>query len=174
MTRRRDEVVVGTVPVAIVSEPGTRENPFPVRARADGDVVVSLELWRPQRRALPTEAGDWMDLGGLVYDVEVGTTGRDCPQAALSTGESSLVPAPMTEAGAGEDASGGFRDTTADRAPDAGNTLTVTANLSACMRARRVEFATPERWDQGETKVVSIRSTDRTSFAGQTLYFRLG
>ncbi len=28
MTRRRDEVVVGTVPVAIVSEPGTRENPF--------------------------------------------------------------------------------------------------------------------------------------------------
>lgn len=160
-------------PVAAGTGPGTPGNPFPVDAGPDGDIVATLSFWRPQRRAIPgVESGDWTDIGRLIYEVEAGDTGRDCPQDAYSVKNQPLAPAPMLEAGPGEDPTGGLRDTAIDGSELAGTPLTVKVNLSACLRARRAEFSGPESWSRGETKTISMRATDRTSYTAQLLAFR--
>lgn len=151
--------------------PGTWENPFAAKAGPGGDIIGRLTFWRPQRRPIPPETGEWTDIGGLVYEVEGGNSGRDCPQRAYSTTDPNLTPAPLP-APEGEDETGGLRDLAPDRPANPSNTVTITVNLSACLRARRVEFPGPESWKQGETKVFSVRGTDRTAYAAQTIAFR--
>ena len=59
--------------------PGTKENPFIVSDGPDADstppgasgpipeIEVTLTFWRPQRKALPEEPGEWIDVGHTVY-----------------------------------------------------------------------------------------------------------
>ena len=44
--------------------------------------------------------------------------------------------------------------------------------LSSCLRARRQEFPQPEGWQPGQTKMFTLRSTDRSSYASQTFIFK--
>jgi hypothetical protein len=112
----------------------------PVRTGPDGDVVLRLTLWRPQR---PRTAGDpgtgtWMDVGNLAYIVAVGgsSTQPDCPQRSFSALDGNLraltsSPAPQIDLGAG-----GFADVGGDRPADPANTLSFTLNLSDCLRSK--------------------------------------
>ena len=112
----------------------------PVRAGPDGDVVLRLTLWRPQR---PRTAGDpgtgtWMDVGNLAYIVSVGgsSTQPDCPQRSFSAPDANLraltsSPAPQIDPGAG-----GFADVRGDQPADPANTLSFTLNLSDCLRSK--------------------------------------
>ena len=147
---------------------GTRDNPFPVKAGASGDVVLEMSFWRPQRRAIPPETSEWIDVGGLTYGAGIG---RDCPQAAFTTTDP-LAPDPL-RGDVGEDGSGGLRDLAADRTANPANTITYKLNLSACLRARSADFAGPEDWRRGETKVFSFSATDQKAYTGQELAFRL-
>jgi hypothetical protein len=138
--------------------PGVRENPFPVKSGPGGDVVLTLRFWRPQRRPIPPETGDWIDIGRLIYEIDGGDQGHDCPQRAFSNADANLTPAPFN------DETGGLLDQTADRPPNRANTLSYTVNLTTCLGS--------EPWKPGETKQFDVRGTDRTGYAAQTVFFK--
>lgn len=112
----------------------------PVRAGPNGDLVLRLTLWRPQRPRTPGDpgTGTYMDVGGLAYMIYVGgsATQPDCPQQSFSALDGNLraltsSPAPKIDAGAG-----GFADVLGDRPADPANTLSFTVNLSDCLRSK--------------------------------------
>ena len=62
------------------SGPGTMGNDFPVAAGPTGDVALKLTFWRPQRKPIPPEPGDWTDIGKLKYLARVQTSGGRVPR----------------------------------------------------------------------------------------------
>jgi hypothetical protein len=109
--------------------------PAPVRAGPNGDVVLELSVWRPQRRRIAGESGDseWMDVGGLTYAVAVPSAGPGfCPQSSFSTTDPDLTPVPSSTLPGG---AGGFNDRAGDQPQSASNTLTYTLNLTRCLES---------------------------------------
>lgn len=121
--------------------PGTNDNPFPVAAGADGNIVLTLTFWRPQRRPIPPEPGAWTDIGGLTYATRLSGVGLACPQSALSDTDPNLTPAPSPVFGMG----GGFTDLVPDRPASATNTFTYALNVTQCLTSLG------RSWSQGET-----------------------
>ncbi|MEK6276844.1 MAG: hypothetical protein AABM29_02370 [Actinomycetota bacterium] len=126
--------------------PGTQGNGFPV-AGPGGDVVVTLTFWRPQRRPIPPETGDWIDIGGLTYETifqHVGplpggiTVQKPCPQSAYSSTDPQLGPPPPLVPDPG------LTDRATDRPASSTNTLTFTVNLTQCLTSLGVP------WNSGE------------------------
>jgi hypothetical protein len=87
------------------SAPGTGGNPALLGPNAGGDYVLTLTVWRPQRRAIES-AGDaegYIDIGRLEYEVNVPNVprspsaqpgsgqGPQCPPASLSTSDPGLT-----------------------------------------------------------------------------------
>ena len=58
---------------ATFTYPRPSKQPLPVRAGPNGDVVLRLTFWRPQRRRLVGEPGEgrWMDVGNLDYTTSI-------------------------------------------------------------------------------------------------------
>lgn len=147
-------------PVAAGS-PGTAGAPAEARANADGDVVLTFTIWRPQRpRIAPFEA-KWVDIGGLGYSVDVpnapsggGTAPGTCAAATLSESDASLTPD-------GDQ----LLDSAADRAADPANTLTFSVNMTDCL-------GSGASWDVGETLNFDIQArTKDGDNAAQKLNF---
>lgn len=162
----------GTVsyPVA-AGGPGTDGNGFPVAAGPDGDVIITLELWRPQRRPIPNEAGDWIDVGGLIYGLIANSVGgpggspvnQPCPQSALSTSDPSL-------AVGGPAGNSGFTDQAPDGPANPGNRLTFTVNMTDCLAASGTD------WPVGAEASISLSAIlapagQIFTGAGQTVAF---
>ena len=148
-------------------QPGTLSSPvgpgngFPVAAGQDGNVVVHLRLWRPQRRRIEGEPGmgEWTDIGGLTYIVQAfsqraGPPGADCPQDSLSQPGGGLRPPPSPEQVPGRNQQGeligGLSDTAPDQPADRGNLLSFTVNVSRCLATRGIN------WQAGETITLNI------------------
>lgn len=121
------------------SSPGAGANPLTVAPNGAGDYVLTLSLWRPQRRAIESagEAGGFIDIGGLEYDVNLPNVpgapsgqGPNCPAASLSTSDPDLS---VKEIIGGL---GRLADSAPDRRPNPANALTFTVNLSECARLR--------------------------------------
>jgi hypothetical protein len=156
-----------TYPVA-PSDPGTVGTPITVPAV--GDVSVTFTLWRPQRAAIPAagETGDWVDIGGLNYSVDVpngpataGSPGGPgpglCPGSTLTTGDTNLTVS-------GES----LLDGASDAVPDTANTITFTVNLTACATSKG-----GASWDAGEDLKVDIQArTADGDNAAQAIMFR--
>ena len=144
--------------------PGSRENPFPVRARANGEVLVTMTFWRPQRRPIPPESGEWIDIGGLSYSAKTHFTAQPgCPQRAFSENDPNLAPAdsPLP------DGPGGVVDGAPDRPANPANTFTLTLNLTGCRANHGASF------EPGETVTLSFHGVsyggpDEGSTRGQT------
>ena len=128
-------------------DPGTNSNGLPAGAPAGGDVVLTLTFWRPQRRPIPPETGDWVDIGGLTYKSIVQHVGappggtevaKSCPQSTLSSTDLSPPPGPFPGGSA-------LVDPAPDRPASPANTFTYTLNLSECLRQLGVS------WNSGET-----------------------
>jgi hypothetical protein len=137
-------------------DPGTSGNGFPVSdgPDADSDVEVSVTLWRPQRRPTSEQEcsqpgpgcmeREWIDVGGLDYTAssrEGHERTRDagwCSQADFASSDSSLSPGFPDEQG------GGFRDLAPSRPANVANTFTYTLNLTRCLKAFGVGFASGE------------------------------
>lgn len=150
---------VNTSPAVGVSYPvapsdtGTMNNPILVPH--SGDVKVTFTLWRPQRAAISAagEVGDWVDIGGLTYSVDLpnapstpGSPGAGgpglCKAAYLSTTDASLT--------LGAE---GVLDTGRDGVPDPAKTLTYTVDLAGCVASK-----SGESWDAGETLKVDLQA----------------
>jgi hypothetical protein len=126
--------------------PGTRNNGFLVAAGPGGDVVLTVTLWRPQRRRIDGDpgVGEWIDIGGLRYTVLAGG-GGDCPPSAFSTDDPNLTPAPATQFHGG-----GVEDLAADEPADAANTFTYKLNVTNCLASKG------RSWSSGETQELSF------------------
>ena len=164
------------------SGPGTQNNPFPVSANpSTGDVNVTVTLWRPQRRPLPTEPGysdppsAWTDIGGLLYEVGIEDMGSLCPRDAFTAGDSNLIAPPSESAP-------GLLDTAGPQPANPGNTLRYTINLTTCVSSpvitgpRGEEPAPPVSFAPGETRhfgfqAASFSSTNGASATTQ-IFFR--
>ena len=108
---------------------------LPVEAGPDGDVVVTLAFWRPQRRPIPPETAEWVDIGGLGYVAQTsGEVSGGCPQSSF------LITHPELTAFATWPDAGGFKDLAGDRPADPANTFTFTLNLSDCLAAHGGSF----------------------------------
>ena len=126
---------------------GSQGNPFPVEARPNGDVLVTMTFWRPQRRPIPPESGDWIDMGGLGYSAKTHFTAQPgCPQSAFSENDPNLAPSesPLP------DGPGGVIDLAADQPANPANTFTFTLNLTECRANHGASF------DPGETITLSF------------------
>jgi hypothetical protein len=121
------------------SGPGTRANPFPVAARPNGDVVVTLKFWRPQRRPIAPETGEWIDIGRINYTAEIADVGLGCPSNAFSENDPDLTPRITTPADI-EDDTAALADRAPDRPASAANTFTYTLNLTRCLAAHGRSF----------------------------------
>lgn len=143
--------------------PGTRGNPFPVEAGPGGDVVVTLTFWRPQRRPIPPETGDWIDIGGLNYRATLSGMdpgGHTCEQGAYSSSDSNLTPTDPTP----EPGGGGFADHAPDRPATTTNTLTYRLNLTACLESKGQSFRNGEQAGFGFAAVTpQMNAVDATS-----------
>jgi len=146
---------VGVAYPVAPSDPGTAGTPIVVPAT--GDVSVTFTLWRPQRAAISAagEVGDWVDIGGLGYAVDV--PDGPCPGATLSTTDPGLTATAE-----------GFRDGARDAVPDTANTITFTVNLTACATS-----VGGTSWDSGEDLKVDVRArTADGDTAAQAIAFR--
>jgi hypothetical protein len=148
---------------------------LPISASSGQDLVMTLSVWRPQRRRIVNDpapqgeaSGTWIDIGGLFYGVKVDGTGSpgpggQCPQSAFSEDDPNLAPPLSPLAG------GGLIDTVVDpvdRPASPANTLTFTVNLSQC---------DPVPWQVGQTRFVSIGVSTPTggpAFASQAVPFK--
>ncbi|MGH3116918.1 MAG: hypothetical protein ACRDQ2_07350 [Gaiellales bacterium] len=122
--------------------PGVQGNPFPVEARPNGNVILTLTFWRPQRRPIPGEAGysdpptSWTDIGRLNYTAGINSTPLGCPQGSFSENDPNLAQVSYT-GGSNYD---GLADLVADRPADPANTFTYTLNLTECLSSHGRSF----------------------------------
>jgi hypothetical protein len=145
------------------SGPGTRENPFPVAARPNGDVVVALKFWRPQRRPIAPETGDWIDMGRVNYTAGIADVGLGCPSNAFSETDPDLTPRITTPADI-EDDTAALADQAPDRPASPANTFTYTLNLTRCLAAHGRSFNPGQAQGFGFRGFVSNGSDDAQQY----------
>jgi hypothetical protein len=129
-----------TYPVA-AGGPGTQANPLPVTKAANGDYTLTLTFWRPQRKAIAGagEGSDFVDIGGLAYDVNIPNAGGpaggsgapvspQCDPASLSTADPHG--AVVSD---GNGSIGRVADNAPDQPSDPANTLTFSVDLTKCL-----------------------------------------
>ena len=146
-----------------VSYPASTD-PMTVAPGSDGDIVLTLTLWRPQRKRIPADPapgpGDsatWTDIGGLNYIVTIAnvedagpSSGAPCPPSAFSTDDPNLTPLPA------DSPNGGFVDLATDRPANPANTLTYTLNASKCVEGAGFT------WNPGKTVSFNLTTTTET------------
>jgi len=124
---------------------GTMGNGFPVAAGPDGNVILTLTFWRPQREPIPPEPGPWTDIGGLTYSTVVqhlgappaGTTVQQpCPQSSYSATPDQPLAPPASGAG--------LTDQLGDQPASADSKLTYTLNLTQCLTSVGASWSTGE------------------------------
>ena len=137
----------------------------PVRAGPNGDVVLRLTLWRPQRQRTAGDpgTGTWIDVGALAYTVSVGgsSTLPGCSQRSFSAPNANLQaltssPAPRVDPGAG-----GFADVRGDQPAGPANTLSFTLNLSDCLRSKGMTVQPGGGMSIGVTAIATGRDEAR-------------
>jgi hypothetical protein len=159
--------------------PGTGGNPALIGPNGGGDYVLTLTVWRPQRRAIESAGEDegYIDIGRLEYEVNVPNVPRSpssqpgsgqapqCPPASLSTSDSHMTVKTIA---------GGFgrvADSASDQPSKASNTLTFTVNLSECARLRGGSL---QRGDTLNVDIAAIPANpDSHDHANQIIWFRM-
>jgi hypothetical protein len=126
-------------PPAANTDLGTTGDPIGVAPGSNGDVVLTLTFYRPQRLGIPG-AGEpqFMDIGNLNYTLTAapmpsggptpGGSG-ECPAAAYSNPSSTLT---RTTGVGHHSADGLLIDSAADQPASPANTMSVTVDLGQC------------------------------------------
>lgn len=159
--------------------PGSERNPIMVEPNAQGEIVFTMTIWRPQRTAFPNESGEFIDLGHLGYPISSpslpfkgqggGGGGSDrlgsCRRDTYSTSDPNLkVPT--------DDQLAGPVDQSGDAPPSPGRTLTFSINLTQCLDGRNEENV-KATWDKGETFDLTLQAkTPVGDNGGQRLFLQ--
>lgn len=110
-------------------------------------MLVTLTFWRPQRRPIPPETAQWIDIGRLNYTAGPGD-GSSCQQSDFSETDPNLRP--LTKADVGNNNYFGVKDLAPDRPANPVNTFTYTLNLTRCLASGGTSF------NPGETRTFSF------------------
>ena len=159
----------------------------------EGDVVLTLEFWRPQREAIAgVEQGEWTDIGGLVYapgfsgpwsGSDPGQQGRRglpslpaCARGDVSTTDPQLTPEEVV----GPFNRGfGFRDSATDRPASRANSLSFSVNVTDCLASTTTIPNVGGSWESGENVSMWLQGSlgegaaDGNAAATQQLLFTL-
>jgi hypothetical protein len=169
--------------------------PYPVQSEFritehDGNLDLTVSLWRPQRRPTPSEPGyadpptAWTDVGGLSYQTVLG--GPDwgagnmaCPNDSLSSLDPQLTPASLPGS---VDQVGGFIDTRdpADQPASPDATLTYSIDITKCIALLNAELAQRGAaqtlsWPAGASRPLTFKARDygnRVQSAATVLFKR--
>jgi hypothetical protein len=154
--------VIATVPALVsysdgqgtsvtIPYPNNPHDQYPVKAGPGGQVVVTMTLWRPQRKPIPPETAEWIDVGGLMYQVHAACTPgagpgcsppqEACPQDAYATADPNLGGRPASLPAFHD---GALSDLASDRPASPTNTLTFSINLTRCLAVNGLSWAPGE------------------------------
>lgn len=121
--------------------------PATVRARPDGQVVLKLTFWRPQRMRIEGESGQgkWMDVGNLIYGTNLasgagGGSDSFCRQSSYSLVDPKLTA--LDEPRLRKFGGVTFADSAGDQPSTPANTFTYTLNLTDCLAANGQSMST--------------------------------
>jgi hypothetical protein len=147
---------------------------LPVAASPDGDVVVTVTFWRPQRTPIgegPDREAclddnppcEWIDIGGLGYGAGLGA--GECLTSAFSETDPNLTDGPP----AGTGAAVAFKDSRdpPDQPANPNETLTFTLNITQCLESQGLGSSFDE---PGETRMFVLIAAGGGR-ADQTLTF---
>ncbi len=114
-----------------------QSQPLPVRAGPNGDVVLRLAFWRPQRRRIEGEPGEgkWMDVGNLDYAISSPPSVTGCPLSSYSDRDPNLVAKPTQGVLPSSFTGYYLQDVKGDRPSSPTNTFSYTLNLTDCFAA---------------------------------------
>jgi hypothetical protein len=147
--------------------PGPASKELPVAARPNGDVIVTLTFWRPQRRPIPPEPGGWVDIGRLFYAAQPREAdAAQCPPRTLSERDPNLARGPGPGDEPFDPSIGGFTDLAPDRPASPANTFTYTLNLTQCLASSGISF------NSGESRTFAFGGGALGGSADQTVSFR--
>jgi hypothetical protein len=157
-----DKAPISYPPMDPMTAPGTQGNGFPVAAGPNGAAAVTLTFWRPQRRAIPPEPGEWTDIGKLTYWANIETVGGstvpggniDCPKSAYSVNDPNMTLSP--------DGNPGVTDLATDQPANRANTITYTLNITNCLAASGVA------WNPGQEALIHFFAADGFTSASST------
>lgn len=143
----------GTIAYPDTSGFGEMNNPIKAAAGANGDVVVSFTVFRPQRPGIPG-AGEpaFMDLGNLKYAIgDTGSKPASCPASAYSdlSPTLSLVANPLGST---------LVDSASDQPASPTNTISFTVDLTQCYIA-----SGPASFPVGQSATFTLTSTSQSS-----------
>jgi hypothetical protein len=122
-------------------------NLIPVRAGANGDVVVRLTFFRPQRRRISGEPGEgeWMDVGNLAYTataVNFPGIPAPCPLNSYSGIDPNMVLTPQTPNSTVPTPNDSYlMDLQGDQPSNPANTFSYTLNLTSCLASSGLSMA---------------------------------
>jgi hypothetical protein len=147
------------------NSPGTDANPLTITPGSDGNLSMSLTMWRPQRQAIAGagEPSGFVDLGHLLWTARLVSPQSviDCP-TGYSTTDPNLAANPDPQLG-------GFIDQAADAPADPAHTLSFTLNLSACLAAKG------QSWTSGDIQLeLTARSQTGGDNSSQEVMLRHG
>jgi hypothetical protein len=148
---------------------------LPVAAGPDGDVVVTVTFWRPQRTPIgegPDREAclddnppcEWIDIGGLGYGAGLGA--GECLTSAFSETDPNLTDGPP----AGTGAAVAFKDSRdpPDQPANPNETLTFTLNITQCLESQGLGSSFDE---PGETRMFHLIAAGGGR-ADQTMTFK--
>lgn len=135
----------------------------PARAAPNGDVVLTLSFWRPQRQRIEGEDGEgrWIDVGNLAYGVSVALQpehpsptdppppGGFCRHADYTSVDPSLTPLPIPSPGEAQPHQASDKllgDVSGDRPASPENTFTDTLNLTQCLASYGASLQSASRF----------------------------
>jgi hypothetical protein len=142
----------GTISYPDTSGLGTQSNPLKIKAGANGDVVATFTVVRPQRPGV-AGAGEstLMDIGHLGYELDyataptpgsttVGSTlSPQCPTSSYSNPSSTLTASAGTSGGFGPPpGSDWLVDSAADAPANPANTMSFSIDLTQCLASKGV------------------------------------
>lgn len=138
--------------------------PTPPAACVDGDVVVALTFWPPQRQPIAGSdpaAAQWMDIGHLTYTAYAPAAGHPavaggCPQATFSSTDPNLTLPAIPILG-----TGGLEDLKDDQVSSPGNTFSYELDVSKCLEANGLSFK------PGEEQTINFMAVARATDAAE-------
>lgn len=165
----------GTIAYPDASNLGTHANPIKLAAGPEGDVTMTLTVYRPQRQGV-AGAGEpaFMDVGHLGYSVDyasapepgsatIGSTrSPQCPASTYSGLSSTLT---TQSTGSGEQEVATLLDSAEDKPASAADAISFTIDLTKCLVAKGVSsfsIGQPMQFD------ISANSQSSSDHANQT------
>jgi hypothetical protein len=139
--------------------PGTVDNPLLVEPNAEGKIVFTMTLWRPQRSAFPGENGPFIDIGRLTYTV----SSPSLPEASFGPGGNQQRLGVCNKS---------LVDDQGDAPANPSRRLTFSIDLTECLNGKNEEEVV-DTWDSGELFDLTLQARTRVGDnGGQRIFLK--